>query len=100
MPGLKGPLHRCSFYGNKAGRAASETRCWKWAASKPWPDALEAFTRTREMSGKPMLEYFAPLQKWLEEQNKARPVGGRLEAYPDRRPGEGRTSVGDERSIS
>ena len=39
-------------------------------ASKPWPEALQAFTGTREMSGKPMLEYFAPLMQWLKAQNK------------------------------
>jgi len=40
-------------------------------ASKPWPDALVAFTGTREMSGKPMLEYFAPLMTWLKTQTRA-----------------------------
>ena len=44
-------------------------------ASKPWPDALEVFTGTREMSAKPMLEYFAPLLKWLNEQNKGETAG-------------------------
>ncbi|MGB7409163.1 MAG: M2 family metallopeptidase, partial [Pontixanthobacter sp.] len=44
-------------------------------ASKPWPDALEAFTGTREMSGTAMLEYFAPLKEWLDEQNEGQPVG-------------------------
>jgi peptidyl-dipeptidase A len=44
-------------------------------ASKPWPDALEAFTGSREMSGAPMLEYFRPLQSWLQEQNKGRQCG-------------------------
>ena len=44
-------------------------------ASKPWPDALEAFTGSREMSGKAMAEYFAPLKVWLDEQNKGKPQG-------------------------
>jgi peptidyl-dipeptidase A len=72
--GWKGPLHRCSFYGNKeVGRrlnAMLET-----GASKPWPDALEAFTGTREMSGEAMIEYFRPLIGWLEQQNKGRQCG-------------------------
>jgi len=34
--------------------------------SNPWPDALEAFTGTREVSGKAMIRYLAPLQTWLE----------------------------------
>jgi peptidyl-dipeptidase A len=44
-------------------------------ASKPWPDALQAFTGSREMSGAPMLEYFRPLQTWLKQQNKGRQCG-------------------------
>jgi len=72
--GWKGPLHRCSFYGNKevGDKLAAMLEL---GASKPWPDALEAFTGTREMSAKPMLEYFAPLIKWLEEQNKGEVAG-------------------------
>jgi peptidyl-dipeptidase A len=67
--GWKGPLHRCSFYGNKeVGKNLNAML--EMGASKPWPDALQAFTGTREMSGKAMLEYFQPLMKWLKTQNK------------------------------
>lgn len=72
--GWKGPLHRCSFYGNKEV-GAKLGKMLEMGASKPWPDALEAFTGTREMSAKPMLEYFAPLKKWLDEQNKGETAG-------------------------
>ncbi len=41
----------------------------------PWPDALEALTGQRQMDATAILEYFAPLQKWLDEQNKGKPVG-------------------------
>ena len=44
-------------------------------ASKPWPDALQAFTGSREMSGKAMIRYFAPLTKWLKTQNKGKTCG-------------------------
>ena len=72
--GWKGPLHRCSFYGNKeVGEKLNAMLAM--GASKPWPDALEEFTGTREISAKPMLEYFAPLQKWLAQQNKGKPKG-------------------------
>ncbi len=72
--GWKGPLHRCSFYGDKqVGEKLGAML--EMGASKPWPDALEAFTGTREMSAKPMLEYFAPLMKWLKEQNKREKAG-------------------------
>ncbi|MBA3668828.1 MAG: M2 family metallopeptidase [Sphingomonas sp.] len=74
ISGWKGPLHRCSFYGNKeVGRRLNEMLAM--GASKPWPDALEAFTGTRDISGKPMLEYFAPLQVWLEQQNAGKQCG-------------------------
>ena len=72
--GWKGPLHRCSFYGNKeVGNKLNAML--ELGASKPWPDALEAFTGTRQMSGKAMLEYFAPLMKWLKVQNKGQKKG-------------------------
>ncbi|HLL59750.1 MAG TPA: M2 family metallopeptidase [Allosphingosinicella sp.] len=72
--GWKGPLHRCSFYGNKeVGRRLNAML--EMGASKPWPDALEAFTGSREMSGEPMLEYFRPLMGWLQQQNKGRQCG-------------------------
>ncbi len=72
--GWKGPLHRCSFYGNKeVGKNLNAML--EMGASKPWPDALEAFTGERKMSGKAMVEYFAPLMKWLEKQNKGQKAG-------------------------
>jgi len=74
MSGWKGPLHRCSFYGNKeVGQRLNAMLAM--GASKPWPDALQAFTGSREMSAKPMLEYFAPLQTWLEDQNRGKQCG-------------------------
>ena len=45
-------------------------------ASRPWPDALEALTGQRQMDATAMAEYFAPLKKWLDEQN-ARPTSAR-----------------------
>ncbi|WP_420822285.1 M2 family metallopeptidase [Sphingorhabdus pulchriflava] len=72
--GWKGPLHRCSFYGNKeVGQKLNAML--EMGASKPWPDALEAFTGSREMSGKAMLEYFKPLMDWLKKQNKGQKKG-------------------------
>lgn len=39
-------------------------------ASKPWEDAMEVITGGRAMDAKPMLDYFDPLRKWLENENK------------------------------
>jgi peptidyl-dipeptidase A len=72
--GWKGPLHRCSFYGNKEVGAKLNAML-EMGASKPWPDALEAFTGSRDMDARPMLEYFKPLMEWLNEQNKGQKEG-------------------------
>jgi peptidyl-dipeptidase A len=72
--GWTGPLHRCSFYGNKeVGQKLNAMLAM--GASKPWPDALEAFTGSREISGKSMIAYFQPLMGWLKEQNKGQQCG-------------------------
>jgi peptidyl-dipeptidase A len=72
--GWTGPLHRCSFYGNEeVGRKLNAML--EMGASKPWPDALEAFTGSREISGQALVEYFAPLKAWLDEQNRGKPSG-------------------------
>src|SRR3954469_23699838 len=72
--GWTGPLHRCNFRGNKeVGQRLNAMLAM--GASRPWPDALEAFTGSREMAGGPMLEYFRPLMAWLQEQNRGRRCG-------------------------
>lgn len=72
--GWTGPLHRCSIYGSKAVGEKFNAML-EMGASKPWPEALEAFTGTRQMDGGAVVEYFAPLMEWLEEQNKDRACG-------------------------
>jgi peptidyl-dipeptidase A len=72
--GWTGPLHRCSFYGNKQVGERLNAML-EMGASKPWPDALEAFTGSREISGEALVEYFAPLKAWLDQQNRGKPSG-------------------------
>jgi len=43
--------------------------------SKPWQDELEVLTGQREMDASAILDYFAPLKKWLDEQNKGLKTG-------------------------
>ena len=43
--------------------------------NKPWQDALFAITGQRQMDATAIRDYFAPLQKWLDEQNKGKPIG-------------------------
>jgi peptidyl-dipeptidase A len=72
--GCTTPLHRCSIYGNaEAGKRLKAMM--EMGASKPWPDALEALTGQRQMDAGAMAEYFAPLKKWLDQQNTGKRVG-------------------------
>jgi peptidyl-dipeptidase A len=72
--GYTGPLHRCTFFGSKEAGAKFE-KMLAMGQSKPWPDALEVLTGQRQMDATAILDYFAPLQKWLDEQNKGQQVG-------------------------
>jgi peptidyl-dipeptidase A len=72
--GWQGPLHRCSFYGNKQVGERLNAML-EMGLSRPWPEALEAFTGSREMSGDALIEYFRPLMVWLQEQNRGRRCG-------------------------
>ncbi|CAL4869091.1 hypothetical protein MMA231_03382 [Asticcacaulis sp. MM231] len=72
--GWKGPLARCSIYGERAVGEKLNAML-EMGQSKPWPDALEAFTGKRDMDATAILDYFAPLNAWLEEQNKGQTCG-------------------------
>ncbi len=72
--GVEGPLHRCSIYDNE-DVGAKFNAMMEMGASKPWPDALEAFTGSRDMDATAVLHYFAPLMEFLEEENKDRTCG-------------------------
>ena len=72
--GCSTPLNRCSIFGNQeAGRKLNAML--SMGQSRPWPDALEALTGQRQMDATAIRDYFAPLQKWLDEQNKGKPIG-------------------------
>jgi peptidyl-dipeptidase A len=74
IAGCKDPIHRCSIYGNKeAGNRLADMMAM--GASRPWPEALSALTGQREMDATAIRDYFAPLQKWLDEQNAGQPIG-------------------------
>ena len=72
--GYTGPLHRCTFYGSKEA-GAKFNKMLEMGQSKPWPDELEVLTGGRQMDATAILDYFAPLQKWLDEQNRGQKVG-------------------------
>lgn len=72
--GVKGPLHRASFYGNKkVGEKLKKMMAM--GQSRPWPEALEALTGERQLDASAIIDYFAPLKAWLDEQNKGNKVG-------------------------
>jgi peptidyl-dipeptidase A len=72
--GCRAPLHRCSIYGSQAAGQRLKTML-AMGQSRPWQDALETLTGSRTMDASALIDYFAPLQAWLEEQTKGKPVG-------------------------
>jgi peptidyl-dipeptidase A len=72
--GCTGPLNRCSIYGSlEAGKRLNAML--EMGLSRPWQEALYTLTGQRQMDATAILDYFAPLQKWLDEQNRGKPVG-------------------------
>jgi peptidyl-dipeptidase A len=72
--GQKGPLNRCTFFGSKEA-GAKFNKMLEMGQSKPWPEAMHVVTGQRQADASAILEYFAPLKKWLDEQNKGMKVG-------------------------
>ncbi|XP_025082745.1 angiotensin-converting enzyme-like isoform X2 [Pomacea canaliculata] len=66
--GHEGSLHECDFYRSPpAGRLLK--RLLELGASRPWQEALQKMTGSREISASALLEYFRPLEKWLKFNN-------------------------------
>jgi peptidyl-dipeptidase A len=72
--GCTGPLNRCSIFGNQAAGTRLNSML-EMGQSQPWQDALEKIAGTRQMDASAILDYFAPLQKWLDQQNQGKPTG-------------------------
>ena len=72
--GCKEALNRCSIFDNKDA-GARLNKMLAMGLSRPWPEALEAITGQKQMDATAILDYFAPLKKWLDEQNQGKPVG-------------------------
>lgn len=81
--GWTGPLHRCSIYGNEeVGKRFNAML--EMGQSRPWPEAMQAFTGETGNDASAILDYFAPLNAWLVEQNRGKPCGWDGEAAPTR----------------
>ncbi len=80
VSGYQGPLNRCTIHGEGEAGAMLQAML-KMGSSRPWPEALEALagksgkSGERDMDATAILEYFAPLQAWLDERNQGHPVG-------------------------
>lgn len=72
--GWKGPLHRCSVYGEKEMGKKFEAML-AMGASKPWPEELAAFTGETRTDASAVADYFQPLNVWLTKQNKGEHCG-------------------------
>ena len=72
--GHQGPLYKCSIYGS-APAGAKLMAMLKLGSSKPWPDALAELSGERTMDASAIIDYYAPLAAWLDEQNKGETCG-------------------------
>ena len=72
--GWTGPLHRCSVYGNEEVGARFNAMM-EMGQSRPWPEAMQAFTGQRENDASAVAAYFAPLNTWLTAQNRGKDCG-------------------------
>ncbi|MEJ7745488.1 MAG: M2 family metallopeptidase [Luteimonas sp.] len=72
--GYKGPLYACSFYGNKVAGQKFQAMLAK-GASQPWQKTMKEITGGEKMDAAAVLEYFAPLQTWLQKENEGQSCG-------------------------
>jgi peptidyl-dipeptidase A len=61
------PLHRCSIY-DSAAAGKKLNAMLSMGLSKPWQDALEAMTGSRQMDATAIIDYFAPLKKYMDDE--------------------------------
>lgn len=72
--GWKGPLHRCSVYGQKEVGEKFNAMLEK-GQSQPWQQTLDAFTGDQGADASAIADYFKPLNAWLVQQNKGERCG-------------------------
>ena len=72
--GCTQPLHRCSIYNSKEAGKKLDAML-QMGISRPWPEALKALTGEDKIDATAVVDYFAPLKAWLDEQNKGEKAG-------------------------
>jgi peptidyl-dipeptidase A len=72
--GWKGPLHRCSVYGQQeVGQKFNAMM--ELGQSQPWPQTLAVFTGETKTDASAVADYFKPLDAWLTKQNRTERCG-------------------------
>lgn len=72
--GFKGPLHKCSIYGSK--EAGDKLKAMlAMGASKPWPEAMFALSGQQEADASALVEYFAPVREFIQQEIKGETCG-------------------------
>lgn len=67
--GHQGELYKCDFYNSK--EAGDKLRSMlRLGMSKPWPEAMEILTGSRNFDTASILRYFKPLYEWLRHENQ------------------------------
>ncbi len=72
--GWKGPLHRCSVYGQEE-MGKKFNAMMELGQSQPWPQTLAVFTGETRTDASAVADYFKPLNTWLTQQNKGERCG-------------------------
>ena len=70
---LKQDVRSANYYGNKSVGMYLDS-VLRLGATRDWAQVMREATGD-DLSSEAMLEYFAPLQAWLEEQNEGREIG-------------------------
>lgn len=72
--GSENPLYLCTSYGSKA--AGDKLReMMKLGMSRPWPEALKVLTGSEHPDASAIVDYFADLKEWLDQENQCRQCG-------------------------
>ncbi len=79
--GYNGPLYACDIYGSKAA-GQKYMAMLRDGASMPWQDTLQKLTGTRDIDAAALIEYFQPLQQFLQQQNAGKTCGWTPDSNP------------------
>ncbi|XP_066902333.1 angiotensin-converting enzyme isoform X1 [Halyomorpha halys] len=73
LSNFQGPLHKCDITSSTiVGKTLR--KAMSMGSSQHWKDVMEVLTGTRKIDSRPLMRYFEPLMKWLQQQNKERNV--------------------------